>query len=79
MDMAATSAEQFKCFLNNTEMILELFLVCRKATTASHTAMTGKFWSAVNANWAKSEPIDCLKTVADAKELRDSSFRTHRQ
>ena len=39
-DVAGTSADQFRAFINNTELMLELFLLCRKATTASHSAVT---------------------------------------
>jgi hypothetical protein len=77
--LQTTTAEQVKTFLNNTELLLQLFLICRKATTASHTAMTQKFWSLISANWAKGEPIDYLKAVSEARELKDSSFRPHRQ
>jgi hypothetical protein len=78
-DVASTSTDQFRVFLNNTEMLLEVFLLSRKPTTASHTTMTSKLWSLVNAMHAKSEPLDYAKAISEAREVKDAAFRPSRQ
>ena len=78
-DIASTTFEQYKTFLTLLELLLETFLLSRKPTTAGHGAQTSKFWTLIEGYWARSDPIDHLKALQEAKDLKDASFRAPRQ